>query len=388
MDRTESPTERSHDVARAILERRSWRIFMEDPVSQDALDAIRAAVEIAPSVRGGRAARILLVSEPGEVKALSRAVGGGILAKVNVWLLSSPPPAWAVLVGDSEQGVRDGPHHLYSADVAITGELVALAAARAGLGSCWMSAIDMKGIARHLQLPDTARVPAVIALGEPGLRRKGALLAAGWNRFTRIKLSGRRKPMEKLCSLDRHGSGECLPPVDLASLEGDSRSLQEVAAGLAPSASFVGEAPEDGDLSMVLESMRLAPSADNAQTWRFVVVRGRESVAALLHEAGLELPADGQPGAVVAMSAAPFIVKKVHKEQPFALIDHPIALTHAMLVADVLGLHWNASMIFDKAAVKEHLGIPDSHPPTALLMLDRGGERSKPPHPDWVQLYR
>ncbi len=388
MDRSEVPTDRSHDVARAIMERRSWRIFMEDPVSAAALDAIRAAADTAPTVRGGRAARTLLVSEPGEVKALTRAVGGGLLAKVNVWLLSSPPPAWAVLVGDSEGGVQDGPHHLYNADVAITGELVALAAARAGLGSCWMSAIDQNGVTRHLGLPQSARVPAVIALGEPGLRRKGALLAAGWHRFTRVKISGRRKSMETLCSLERFGSGQSLDPVDLAGLEGDDRSLQQVAEGLVPSAGFAGEVPGDDELSMVLESMRLAPSADNAQTWRFVVLRGREQTGALLEQAGLELPADRLPGAAVALSAAPFIVKKVHKEQPFALIDHPIALTHAMLVADVLGLHWNVSLIFDKPAVKEYLGIPDSHPPTALLMLDGGGERSEGPHPEWVQLHR
>ncbi len=388
MDQQQGPTEQTHAVARAILERRSWRIFMEDPVPDATLASLADAAAMAPTVRGGRAVSTRIVSEPAEVRALTRAIGGGFLGKVNLWMRSAPPPAWAVLIGDAERGVQDGPHHLYTADVAITGELVALAAARAGLGSCWMSAIDMGGIARHLDLPESARVPAVIALGEPGLRRKGALFAAGWNRFTRFKISGRRKPMDKLCSLERFGSGGGLPEVELASLEGDERTLAEVAGEMGPSARFAGEVPGDEALALVLESMRLAPSADNAQTWRFVVVRGREQTAALLDRAGVGLPAGDAPGAVVALSAAPFIVKKVHKEQPFALIDHPIALTHAMLVADVLGLHWNVTMIFDRGAVREHLGIPDNHPPTALLMLDRAGEGATLPRPDWVQLHR
>lgn len=380
--------DRRHDVARAILERRSWRIFMEDPVTADALSAVTAAAEAAPSVRGGSACWMLLVSEPEAVRDLTRVIGGGLLGKVNLWLRSAPPPAWAVLIGDADRGVTDGPHHLYNVDVAVTGELVALAAARAGLGSCWMSAIDMKGIARHLDLPDSARVPAVIALGEAGLRRKGALFAAGWNRFTRIKISGRRKPMERLCSLERFGSGESLGETDLATLADDGRSLGQVAQAMGPSARFGGESPTDPQLGLLLESMRLAPSADNAQTWRFVVLRGREQTVPVLESAGVPMPAGDAPGAVVALFAAPFLVKGVHKEQPFALIDHPIALTHVALVADVLGLSWNVTFSFDRAAVRTMLGAPENHPPTALLMLDCVGERSVEPHPDWVQLHR
>ncbi len=388
MDDTSPSPDPRHEVARAIHERRSWRIFMEEPVTAGALASIAEVADQAPSVRGGRAGWSLLVSEPRAVAELTKVVGGGLLGKVNLWLRSAPPPAWAVLIGDAERGVQDGPHHLYNVDVAVAGELVALAAAQAGLGSCWMSAIDMKGVARHLDLPDSARVPAVIALGEPGLRRKGALFAAGWNRFTRIKISGRRKPMDRLCSLDRFGSGESLAEIDLATLADDGRSLAQVAGAMAPSARFAGQVPSDAQLALLLESMRLAPSADNAQTWRFVVVRGREATGALLAEAGLPIPADGAPGAVVALFAAPFLVKGVHKEQPFALIDHPIALTHAALVAEVQGLAWNVAFAFDRPALRAHLGAPENHPPTALLMLDGSGERSAEPHPEWVQLHR
>ena len=378
----------THDVARAILERRSWRIFMEDPLEPAAIAALQRASELAPSIRGGRAARVELVTDPDAVKAMTRAVGGGLLAKVNLWMRSAPPPAWAVLIGDAERGVRDGPHHLYNADVAMAGELVALAAARSGLGSCWMSAIDMKGIARHLELPDGARVPAVLALGEAGLRRKGALFAAGWNRFTRVKISGRRKPLQRLCFLDRYDSGESLPAADLAGLSGDGRRLLDVAAAAAPCGGFGGQVPSDEQLALVVEAMRLAPSADNAQTWRFVVVRGRDQTAALLSAAGHPDLARAAPAAVIALSAAPFLVSRVHKEQPFALIDHPIALLHAMLVAEVQGLAWNVAMVFDRAAVRQHLGIPANHPPTALLMLDNQGERASVPWPEWVQVRR
>ncbi len=378
----------THAVARAMLERRSWRIFMDTPLDAEQVEAIEQLAALAPSVRGGRAARAEVVVDPDRVPGLNRAVSGGFIGKANLWLRSSPPPGFAVLVGDSERGVRHGPHHLYNVDVAVAGELVALAAADCNLGGCWMAAIDMGGVARFMGLAEHERVPATIALGAPGLRRKGALLAAAWDRVTRRSVSGRRKSIEEICSLDRHDSGESLPAADLSEMPGDGRTLAQVAAAAHPSASFAGEVPGVQQLALVLESMRVAPSADNGQTWRFVVVRGAERTAEVLAAAGHDVPVDEAPGALLATFAAPFIVKKVHKEQPFALIDHPIALTHGFLAAEALGLHWNATFVFDGAPVREMLGVPENWPPTALFALDRGGERAGGDPPGWVQLYR
>lgn len=378
----------THAVARAMIERRSWRIFMDTPLEAEQVEAIERLAALAPSVRGGRAARAEVVSDPDRVPGLNRAVSGGFIGKANLWMRSSPPPGFAVLVGDSERGVRHGPHHLYNVDVAVAGELVALAAADQNLGGCWMAAIDMGSVARYMDLAEHERVPAVIALGAPGIRRKGALLAAAWNRVTRVSVSGRRKAIEEICSLDRHGSGESLPAADLATMPDDGRTLAQVAEAACPCASFAGETPDVEQLAWILEAMRVAPSADNAQTWRFVVVRGAQRTGEVLAAAGLDVPADGAPGALLALFAAPFIVKKVHKEQPFALIDHPIALTHGLLAAEALGLRWNATFMFDGASVRDMLGVPENWPPTALFALDRGGERAGDDPPDWVQLYR
>ena len=378
----------THAVARAMLERRSWRIFMDTPIEEAQVEAIRRLAALAPSVNGGCAARVEVVTDPDRVPGLNRAVSGGFIGKANLWMRSSPPPAFAVIVGDSERGVKHGPHHLYNVDAAVAGELVALAAADQNLGGCWMAAIDMAAVGRYLGFADHERVPAVIALGLPGLRRKGALLAAAWDRVTRAGVSGRRKATDEICSLDHHDSGQSLMPVELSELPADGRSLEQVVAAARPSAAFAGEIPGAVELALVMESMRLAPSADNAQTWRFVVVRGAERTAEVLAAAGHDVPVDQAPGALLATFAAPFIVKKVHKEQPFALIDHPIALTHGMLAAEALGLHWNATFVFDGAPVREMLGVPEAWPPTALFALDAGGEKAGDDPPGWVQLYR
>jgi nitroreductase len=378
----------THDVARAMIERRSWRILMDTPIPRDDLDAIQRLADLAPSVNGGRAARVVLVHGEDEAGAMTRAITGGLIGKSNLWLRSCRPPAYAVLIGDAERGVQHGPHHLYNVDVAIAGQLVCLAAAARNLGSCWMAAIDMGGVAKHMGLGKHERTPAVIALGAPGLRRKGAMLATAWDRITRKGVSSRRKPVEKICFLGRYESGDCLPEAELADLPADGRTLEQATAAIAPSATFAGEDPGDAKLALLMEAMRQAPSADNAQTWRFVVVRGQAATAELLSTAGHAIDPTAAPAVLIATFAAPFIVKKVHSEQPFALIDHPIALSQALLAAEALGLHYNATFAFDGAAVRDHLGVPDNVPPTMLLWRDAGGEKAGTDAPPWVQLRR
>jgi len=377
----------THSLARSILERRSWRIFMEDPVPAEDVDSIRRVASHALSVNGQRAARLILEADPERIPGLNSAVGAGFVGKVNLWIRSAPPTAYAVLVGDTAREVVHGPHHFYNVDAAVVGELVALAVADRKLAGCWMAAIHMEAISHYLDLSESERVPAVIAVGHAGIRRKGALLASAWDRFTRRGVAAdRRKEMAVICHLDRFGSGETLPTPDLDDIPDDGRSLEEVARDAAPSASFGGRIPSEDKLALLMETMRRAPSADNAQTWRFVVVRGAEKTAEVLAAAGLDVPTP--PGALLAAFAAPFIVKNVRKEQPFALIDHPIALTHGYLAAEVLGLAWNAAFIFAGGAVRELLGVPDNHPPTALFFLDEEGEKATEPYPEWVQLRR
>lgn len=377
-----------HPVAQSILRRRSWRVYTEANLDEDHLRALRGVAGLAPSVLGSSSARVRLIHEPSEAKDATAALTSGLVGKGNLWLRSAPPGAYAVLIGDSIRAAREQDRLFYNVDAAIAGELVVLTATDLGLGSCWMAAINAEATAKHLGLNPDERIPSVIALGRTGIRRKGSLLAVGWDRVTRVAVSSRRKPLESLCSLDRFGSGRSLPARELGQLRADGRALAEVVESLAPTASFAGAEPTPEELALVVESMRLAPSADNGQTWRFVVVTGRERTVELFGRAGFSLSSSTAPAAAVVVSAAPFPVRKVRREEPFALLDHPIALTHALLVSEVLGLRWNLSFIFDYEAVRQWAEIPANHTVTALLALDRDGEPAAPPYADHVQLCR
>jgi nitroreductase len=377
-----------HEVARAITQRRSWRIYTGARLTDEVAACLERSARLAPSVRGRRAARLELLTDPDEVKAMTSAVMGGVVGKWNMWLRSAPPGAWGVLVADSAQGSRAGDRHLYNVDAAVLGELVVLAAVSRRLGSCWLAAIDSQGIARHLGLGPESRVPAVIGLGEAGLRQRGSLLAASWDRVSELALHRRRRRTAEICSLGRFGSGSTVPVADLAKVPSNGRPLDEAIEALSPSSTFAGEAPDRADVGRIVEAMRLAPSADNAQTWRFVVIEGASEVGRILSAAGLKSDIATPPGVVIVALAAPFIVKSVRREQPFALIDHPIALTHGALIAEALGLHWALAFDFDFGAVREAVFAPANHEVTALFALDRGGDKGLQPYPRLVQLHR
>jgi nitroreductase len=126
----------------------------------------------------------------------------------------------------------------------------------------------------------------------------------------------------------------------------------------------------DEILEIVLGAARVAPSADNAQTWRFVTVRSEatrrrlgETVEGEVGE-GLSCSA-----VIVVLCGIQWVVTRVRREQPFVFLDVPIALTHMLLQAAELGLACRWTLAVDEGAVREVLSIPEDVRVVALLGL-------------------
>jgi nitroreductase len=131
------------------------------------------------------------------------------------------------------------------------------------------------------------------------------------------------------------------------------------------SACEFSERPLDDDvLAALLGAARVAPSADNLQTWRFVVVRDRErrrQLGDLLEGAMAEMAARA-PVVIVACGVRGMI-SQARREQPFVLIDVPIALTHLLLEATELDLACAWTLDLPEADIAEVLKLP---PPSAV----------------------
>jgi nitroreductase len=119
---------------------------------------------------------------------------------------------------------------------------------------------------------------------------------------------------------------------------------------------FLDRPIEEQILQRVMEAARAAPSARNAQEWRFVAVRDRQTRERIAQEAA------GQPfvgtAAVLLACCAETDGRLMRCGQAAYPIDVAIAIDHLALAAaaEGLGTCWIGS--FDEGIVKQILGIP------------------------------
>lgn len=121
---------------------------------------------------------------------------------------------------------------------------------------------------------------------------------------------------------------------------------------------------EPEKLERILETARLAPSACNAQPWKFVVVTDPElSVKVGKAAAGLGMNKFAKDAPVhiliveESMNVTSFLGAKI-KDKYFPLIDIGIAASHIVLAAESEGLGSCILGWFDEKDIKKLTGIP------------------------------
>jgi nitroreductase len=114
---------------------------------------------------------------------------------------------------------------------------------------------------------------------------------------------------------------------------------------------------EDDKLAAVLEAGRIAPSASNAQDWRFIVVRDAETRAALPAACRNQKFVGEAPVVIVACSTNP--TRKMSCGWEAAPVDLAIAVDHMTLVARALELGTCWIGAFEQDKVKAVLGVPE-----------------------------
>jgi nitroreductase len=126
-----------------------------------------------------------------------------------------------------------------------------------------------------------------------------------------------------------------------------------------------------------LEAARLAPSACNAQPWKFVVVQDaqirRRLAGAAVGPFGSFNTFVHQAPVLVAVVASPpdlkLAVGGALKRRDYSLIDSGIAAGHFCLQAAELGLGSCMLGWFDEGKVKSALGVPRNHRVHLLIAL-------------------
>ncbi|HEX9934437.1 MAG TPA: nitroreductase family protein [bacterium] len=133
---------------------------------------------------------------------------------------------------------------------------------------------------------------------------------------------------------------------------------------------------ERGTLETVLEAARLAPSANNRQEWRFVVVQDQET----RHKLAIAAKGQGFVGEAPVVIAC-CAVESGHVMtcgQSAYTIDLAIAIDHITLAARALDLGTCWVGAFYEERVRNVLGIPDSIRVVGLLTLGYPRENPAP----------
>jgi nitroreductase len=118
----------------------------------------------------------------------------------------------------------------------------------------------------------------------------------------------------------------------------------------------------DEKLEMILEAARLAPSADNRQPWRFVLVHDADRKKAVARAADNQTFLGDAAVIVVAMGDPDVSARWYEK-------DTMIALEHMVLAATALGYGTCWIGAFDEDAIKRLLNIPAKMKIVALLPI-------------------
>jgi len=124
---------------------------------------------------------------------------------------------------------------------------------------------------------------------------------------------------------------------------------------------------EEEKISQLIEAVRLAPSASNAQPWRLIIVTDAEiktQVARATYSTLISFNKFAQEAPILAVLTIEKtkLVTQIGarlKDREFSLIDIGIAAEHFCLQAAELGLGTCMLGWFDEAAIKKFLHIPE-----------------------------
>jgi len=135
---------------------------------------------------------------------------------------------------------------------------------------------------------------------------------------------------------------------------------------------FADRSVSRDDVSYLMQTARLAPSARNTQIWYFTVLTDRAVIRQAAEEAGQPRLA-GAP-LLIAAQGKPSFFRKMHDEQPFLMIDVPIAMTHLSLAAREKGLALEWAFPRDEANAISLLSLDQSLRLVALGFLGYAAE--------------
>jgi nitroreductase len=139
----------------------SLRNYLEKPVEEDKLMYVLEAARIAPSAANFQPWHFIVIRDE-EMRKMAGSTYN------RQWFMKAP--VIILLCGDHKASWKraDGKDHC-DIDIAIAADHMTLAAAEAGLGTCWVCNFDAKKTIELFNLPDHIEPVAYLSLGYPDI---------------------------------------------------------------------------------------------------------------------------------------------------------------------------------------------------------------------------
>ena len=139
---------------------------------------------------------------------------------------------------------------------------------------------------------------------------------------------------------------------------------------------YKDEKIDEAVFNRILEAARLAPSANNSQGYKFIIVKDTEKKKALAKAALNQTFIARAPVIIVGVALNPELDDD--STVPFYAVDLAIAFDHITLAAaaEELGTCWIGAFIQED--VKQILGVPQKHKIVALMPLGIPNDKPVP----------
>jgi nitroreductase len=148
-----------------VKKRFSVRDYLETPVPNELLEAVLEAGRLAPSACNNQPWVFIVIRDEESKKKLETVYG-------RAWFLRAPVII-AACCDRSATWRRADVRDYGDVDIAIAIDHMTLAAAEAGLGTCWIGNFNAVEAKRVLQLPETIEPIVFTPLGFPGPKAPG-----------------------------------------------------------------------------------------------------------------------------------------------------------------------------------------------------------------------
>jgi nitroreductase len=170
------------DLARR---RHSVRAYRPDPVPEAVLATVLEAARVAPTAANRQPFRVVVVHTAGREAELRRVYDRDwfVAAPLVLCVCAVPGEAWT-------RTMYDGRSHA-DVDAAIVMDHMILAAADAGLGTCWIASFDPAAAREVLGVPDEGEPTLFTPLGYPA------------GDVTESPRHAQRRPLEELVRYER-----------------------------------------------------------------------------------------------------------------------------------------------------------------------------------------